>query len=789
MKIKESLNVTFDETPPPSKTSPLVDDDLDENEAIKAIERKNLENDIGDKTLEIENVVDIKESRNHPLENIIGNLNQRTLRNKLDVNGVVSCNKARNGKEHGRMMLNSIKHEPLVYGTIEVNGVTRTKTYEELTNAEKLQDDCDVSATNIILQGLPPEVYSLINHHEVQVNTKFLNTLLSEWSKFVTDVKLARTSSNLRNQATIQDGRVIVQQVQGRQGQSFASIGSKSNPRRPRNSAWFEDKILLVQAQEAGQVLDEKQLTFLADPGVAESQDTQITITHSAAFQTDDLDAFDLDCDEAPRAKVVLMANLSSYDSDVIFELNYKPRNPLSRLRAHIATLKGKNVSDNNKPANNVSVIAPGMFRLDLEPLFHRLKNNKEEHEDYLNPTKEHTNTLHGIVEQAEKQNPSDPYLDYALPPKETSQTLVITPNPKVKVYRRRTKVAKSNFFGTVRFGNDHIPKIMGYGEYQIQNVTISRVYYVEGLSHILFLVGQFCDSDLQIAFWKHTCFVHNLEGVDLLIGSRNTNLYTLSLDDMMRSSPIYHMSKALKTKSWLWNQRLSHLNFTTINELAKQGLVRGLPKLKYEKDHLCSACSLEKKAVATARYTQNRSLIRKRHNKTAYELLHDRIPDLKYLHVFDALRYPTNDSEHSVVAPELVDPTGTPSLTSIDQDTQSPTKKEFSDEEALTSGSDDKEYAMAIRNFKKFFRLKGKFVRQPREKKKSFRQRDEKKGKSNQKSLDAVIQIISLAIVQNQLARKIKRPLLKVLGAIAKMTPKTKLTMKLVSWLNRQMR
>ncbi|GKA45664.1 hypothetical protein Tco_0738460 [Tanacetum coccineum] len=80
MKIKESLNVTFDETPPPSKTSPLVDDNLDEEEAIKFTEKKNIENNIGDETLEIDEVVNIKESRNHPLENFIGNLNQRTLR-------------------------------------------------------------------------------------------------------------------------------------------------------------------------------------------------------------------------------------------------------------------------------------------------------------------------------------------------------------------------------------------------------------------------------------------------------------------------------------------------------------------------------------------------------------------------------------------------------------------------------------------------------------------------------------------------------------------------------------
>nr|GEW99510.1 hypothetical protein [Tanacetum cinerariifolium] len=81
-KVKESLNRTFDETPPPSKTSPLVDDDLDEEEAIKIIEKKNLENNIVDETLEIDEIVNIKESRNHRLENIIENLNQKTLRSQ-----------------------------------------------------------------------------------------------------------------------------------------------------------------------------------------------------------------------------------------------------------------------------------------------------------------------------------------------------------------------------------------------------------------------------------------------------------------------------------------------------------------------------------------------------------------------------------------------------------------------------------------------------------------------------------------------------------------------------------
>nr|GEU42140.1 hypothetical protein [Tanacetum cinerariifolium] len=194
--------------------------------------------------------------------------------------------------------------------------------------------------------------------------------------------------------------------------------------------------------------------------------------------------------------------------------------------------------------------------------------------------------------------------------------------------------------------------------------------------------------------------------GVDLLTGSRGNNLYTLSLQDMMASSPICLLSKASKTKSWLWHHRLSHLNFGALNHLARQGLVRGLSKLKFEKDHLCSACAMGKstkkshkpnlktptrknfiffiwifagqcvlkalmerkvgishetsvarspqqngfverrnhtlieaartmliyaqaplflwaEAVATACFTQNRSIVRLRHGKTPYELMH----------------------------------------------------------------------------------------------------------------------------------------------------------------------
>ncbi|GKB31235.1 putative ribonuclease H-like domain-containing protein [Tanacetum coccineum] len=337
---------------------------------------------------------------------------------------------------------------------------------------------------------------------------------------------------------------------------------------------------------------------------------------------------------------------------------------------------------------------------------------------------------------------------------------------------RSRLMEISEKFIGTVRFGNDHFGAIMG--------------------------LWRLCHGDRvipEVAFRKHSCYVRDTDGVELLKGSRGSNLYTISVEDMMKSSPICLLSKASKHKSWLWHRRLNHLNFGTINDLARKDLVRGLPRLKFEKDHLCSACQLGKskkhthtpktentnlevlntlhmdlcgpmrvqtingkkyilvivddysrftwvkflrskdetptvvikflkqiqvglnktvrfirtdngtefvnktlydyyesvgifhqktvprtpqqngvverrnrtlveaartmlifskapmflwaEAVATACYTQNRSLIHTRHDKTPYELVHNKKPDLTFFRVFGALCYPTNDSEN----------------------------------------------------------------------------------------------------------------------------------------------
>ncbi|GJT38122.1 retrovirus-related pol polyprotein from transposon TNT 1-94 [Tanacetum coccineum] len=150
-------------------------------------------------------------------------------------------------------------------------------------------------------------------------------------------------------------------------------------------------------------------------------------------------------------------------------------------------------------------------------------------------------------------------------------------------------------FLGTVHFGDDQFAPILSYGDPNQGNATITRVYYVEGLNHNLFLVGQFCYADLEVAFRKSTCFVRDLQGNDLLTGNRGSDLYTISLQETTSSTLICFMAKASPTQAWLWHRRLSHLNFDYITLLSKKDIVTGLPKLKYVKDQLCSSCEISK--------------------------------------------------------------------------------------------------------------------------------------------------------------------------------------------------
>nr|GEV79084.1 retrovirus-related Pol polyprotein from transposon TNT 1-94 [Tanacetum cinerariifolium] len=233
-------------------------------------------------------------------------------------------------------------------------------------------------------------------------------------------------------------------------------------------------------------------------------------------------------------------------------------------------------------------------------------------------------------------------------------------------------------FIGTVRFGNNDFVVIAGYG-----------------------------DAGLEVAFRKSTCFVRNEDGVDLLTGDRSSNLYIIALNEVASNSLTCLLAKTSSLQSWLWHQRLSHLNFATINNLVKNNLVLGLPKMKFEKDHLCSACEKGKihrqhyksktafasnkplyllhmdlcgpmrvesingkrnrtlveaartmltfanlplflwaEAIAKACFTQSHSIIRKRFDKTPYELMNKRKLNIKFFCVFGCRCYLLNDYE-----------------------------------------------------------------------------------------------------------------------------------------------
>nr|GEV30083.1 hypothetical protein [Tanacetum cinerariifolium]GEV90577.1 hypothetical protein [Tanacetum cinerariifolium] len=399
-------------------------------------------------------------------------------------------------------------------------------------------------------------------------------------------------------------------------------------------------------------------------------------------------------------------------------------------LKNELRKLQRKALVDN---AAIIHTIAPEMLNVDMEPLAPRLLNNRTVHSDYLKLTQEQSMILWKVVITTTTEVPLRKQTTLEIDTPKPVATLVYSRKPrkfKTSVPVSKPKIIKSisannkepsKSWGSIIFDvpsssldeyrNDHMAKIMGYGDYQIRNVMISRVYYVEGLGHNLF--------------------------------------------------------SASKTKPWLWHRRLSHLNFGAINHLARHGLVRGLPKLKFEKDHLYIACTMGKskkkshkpksedtnqeklyrlhmdlcgpmrvasvngkkyilvivddyyrftsikclrtdngtefvnqtlheyyenvgishetsvarspqqnsilerrnhtlidaaramliyakaslflwtETVATTCYTQNHSIIRLRHGKTPYELLHDKLLELSFFYVFGVLCYLTNDSEN----------------------------------------------------------------------------------------------------------------------------------------------
>nr|GEW88512.1 reverse transcriptase domain-containing protein [Tanacetum cinerariifolium] len=682
------------------------------------------------------------------------------------------------GKKHGRMMLDSVDNSLLVYPTVEENWQTRPMKYSELTEAQQLQDDSDVQATNIILHDLPPDVKFK--------SIKFLNALSSEWKKFVTDVKLAKslytnnydqlytylcqherhanevcitreryldplalvansptlynpsqspqhsgedpnkcinkamaflsavasrfplsnnqpiTSSNPRNQVTIQDGRVTIQQVQDKQTQSYAGTRNRGVATTSKGNYAADqprvEKLILAEAQEAGQILDEKQLVFLGDPRISEALVAQQTIPYNSAFHTKDLDAYDSDCDDLSSAKVVLMENLSSCDPEVLSEIPYSDSYLNDMINQDTLILeeesRSKMLDKQNDPISiekKIKILPIDYSKLNKikEDFGKRLVTQKELSEEQAFWLKHPLHHIHLL----ELKLP----VNFLRRPKATRSE---GSSNKVKIVETKTSNSKEPkkswgstvsdvsssslnecglsklFSGTVRFGNDHIAKIIGYGDYQMGNITISRVYYVEGLGHNLFSVvrglpkikyqkDHLCSACALSKSKKHS---HKPKAKD----SIQEKLYLLHIDlcRPMRVQSIngrkYILVIVDDFSRFTWVKFLPSKDevpefITEEVEISHQTLVARTPQhngiVKRRNCTLVEATRtmlifskallfLWAKAIVTTCYTQNRSLIQKRHNKTPYELLHDRKPDLSYLHVFGAFCYPTNDGE-----------------------------------------------------------------------------------------------------------------------------------------------
>nr|GEW84472.1 hypothetical protein [Tanacetum cinerariifolium] len=184
-------------------------------------------------------------------------------------------------KKHGRMILKSVEQGPLLWPIVEEDGVTRLKKYSELSAAEAIQADCDVKAINIILQGLPPKVYALVKYSPPETGL-----VVSVFQKGDDPIDaINHMMSFLTAVVTSRRGKILCRLV--------------------RQDLLHQD-----------QVLQEEELEFLADPETAESSSNQNVITTNVAYQADDLDAYDSNCDEINTAKISLMANLSHYGSD-----------------------------------------------------------------------------------------------------------------------------------------------------------------------------------------------------------------------------------------------------------------------------------------------------------------------------------------------------------------------------------------------------------------------------------------------------------------------------------------
>nr|GEU43473.1 hypothetical protein [Tanacetum cinerariifolium] len=555
-----------------------------------------------------------------------------------------------------------------------------------------------------------------------------------------------------------------------------------TQPKRPHNFDYYKDKMLLMQAQENGVALDEEQLLFLAggqdntiDEDVDEQPVQDLALNVDNVFQADDCDAFDSDVDEAPTTQIMFMANLPSadpvydearpsYDLNILSKEHFEGiqkaltkeikemKDGFEELEAEVAQnvvdrkhdeIERKNllIANDNLIAECLSkevfsvatnselnvarfiemhvahtIVDARCLKLEAELSNLRGKSHSDNHNKLV---KRFSNLEDNVIKQLKKK------ISHLQETRsEADRTLNVRglDSQITKLTEKVTVLQAQN--DSFRAENE---KIKQYYKELYDSIKITRAKHIEQVTALT--IGN-VNLKAQILNTVNSVSKDHVKPTVLAPGS---NLYTISVEDMMKSSPICLLSKASKNKSWLWHRRLNHLNFGTINDLARKDLVRvivddysrftwvkflrskdetpevfikflqqiqvGLNKIiryihtdngtefvnkalteYYERVGIFHQKTVPRtpqqndvverrnrtlveaaqtmlifskapmflwaEVVATAYYTQNRSLIHTRHYKTPYELVHNKKPDLTFFRVFGALCYLTNDSE-----------------------------------------------------------------------------------------------------------------------------------------------
>nr|GEV53834.1 retrovirus-related Pol polyprotein from transposon TNT 1-94 [Tanacetum cinerariifolium] len=562
----------------------------------------------------------------------------------------------------------------------------------------------------------------------------FLSAVIT--SRYPTTNNHLRNSSNPRQQATINDGRITLQP----------------------DDSWFKYKVLLVQAQPNGQSLHEEELAFLADPKIIEGQATQTVITQTVAYQADDLDAYDFDCDELNTTKVALMANLSHYSSDALAEVHNSDNvatNMINEAMQSMPSSEQSNVNSMNSPEPTLSsrptkvevlkelpkvsmvntslkklkqhlagfdvvvkertmatTITEGpwwfkyikaCFRDEIIPFVKSLKDLFDTFNQYLvDELSEVQNVFHQMEQAMEKHRLESQTF-------EVKMNKVLNENERLIEQVISKDIEKVLVFTALK---DDLGKLKGKAladdAITSHSIALEMIkVHMEPLS-LKLLNNRTAHSNYLWHTQEQAMILRKVVKQGKSQNPLNNSIdhacnYDLCiLNDVNACAKSKSVKKNIKRKLWkptgkvftnigyTWIPTgriftivgnpcpLTRINKTVEVPLREPTALKSdtpKPMVRISHETFIARSPQQNGAVERRNHTiieDARTIVHLRHGKTPYELLHDKLPDLSFFYVFGALFYPTNDTKN-LVAPKPVESTGLPSSTIVDQDAPSP--------------------------------------------------------------------------------------------------------------------